>query len=58
MVVEANKVVCAKFAHATQRIVKGPTTMRPDWVLKCKVCTILGLRIGENRSDLLPRGYD
>ena len=47
MVVEANKVVYAKFAHATQKIVKGATTMRPDWVLKCKVCTIFGLRVVE-----------
>ena len=45
MVVEANKVVYAKFAHTTQKIVKGAPIMRPDWVLKCKVCTIFDLRV-------------
>ena len=47
MVVEANKVVYTKFAHTTQKIGKGPSTTKPVWVLKCKVCTVFGLRVVE-----------
>ena len=47
MVDEANKVVYAKFAHTTQKIGKGPSTTKHERVLKCKVCTIFGLRVVE-----------